>query len=201
MRLARRFNIEIASSRVTHVVHDIFMFSEHDRVYLKGNYGLYKLEGNRYIAEAVLKYGWKEDHIDTTGYTTDDVTRRTMVRTGTAAIDNVPSGVSTYCPNMACKRAVIKGIVDLLGLRTMDIVEDFYESKEMAENDKATKKNAGKKGPKKKIDKIDETQLNTIKVMHNELKKKFAKKKYSKMNKEQASKEIEKLNMLIKKKK
>jgi hypothetical protein len=115
---------------------------------------------------------------------------REIIRIGSAAMDNVPSKVIQYIPNIACKRAVVKCIVDCLNLE--DVIEDFYEPLEQEDGVRPDTKD---KLPKKKITKITQSQLLMIK----QLSKKFDKRKYVKMTEEDAEKEINKLKKKVKK--
>lgn len=175
-KLARKFEIKIEYSKIIHIIKDHIFLGEHGRNQAKNWYGAWYREGQRYIAEAKATFPGEL-------FNEDWNTREEMTRTGTAGIDNVGFAFLSYCPNMACKRASIKLVIDILCLS--DISEDFYDPTEQEEDTKQNK-SSDKKEDKEEIGPATKTQFNMIKQLLKKRGKKFLK-KYEKFSKKEAS--------------
>jgi hypothetical protein len=97
--LIDRFSLYVENARVIHAVSDnIYMSAE-----AKKESGFFRNFGIRYIAEATIRKG------------TDAVTR-----TASAGADNVGWQYASWCPDIACKRAIIKCVIDILKIKEVE---------------------------------------------------------------------------------
>ena len=170
MRLAEVQKIHVHYSKIMHIVPDVMLFSGFARTEFKNKYDLFVREGKRYVAEARIEY--KDDYSAT----------KEIIRTSSAAIDNIAPMVMTYAPEVACKRAVIKCIIDALHLE--DIVEEFYQY----EDEEGTKKK--QRATPRKTEMVTNLQLEQLKILD----PKFTEKKYKDKTLKQAGEIIDKLN-------
>ena len=172
-KLAKARDVRIEYMKITHVIDDHVLFSAKMRSFYNDNLNLFIKSGKRYIAEAKAIYKPIENSPECT-----------IVRSGSACIDNVTYYFRTHAPEIAVKRAAIKCIIDALDLN--DVVAEYEIVLNDDEDNKAKKKT--KKTAKKKI---EDGQFKMLKKL---LGKKFDAKKYTDMTYEQATKEIEKYN-------
>jgi hypothetical protein len=182
-RLAVNFNLRTRYAKIVHIVRDhVFLNSNTRSRYKNEKFGLWITEGNRYIAEASIEYfeGFTRVLLVSEGV---DSTR-TITRQASAGTDNVDAEFVTYCPEMAIKRAELKCIIEALGLK--DVVEDFYE---LSSTDKEQNKNKNKEKDKQATD----NQIDMIKKLLKQNKKKFLK-KHEKLSYDEAVKLIEELD-------
>ncbi len=169
-RLAKNAGICIVSSRIIHIPKDnIFMNTA-----LRKSCNFWSKEGIRYIAEARLEY----KGID-------------YYRNSSAGADNVSTFFVTYCPEIACKRAVIQGIIDILDLK--DVTVEYQPERTFIEKEESEDQDE-----KKDEKMMDETQLNMIKTLLKENDKRFSKKKYEKLTYEEAGNTIKELKKGVK---
>ena len=97
--LIDRFSLYVENARIVHVANDNIYLSAEARK----ETGCYRNFGARYIAEATIRKG------------TDAVTR-----TASAGADNVGWAYASWCPDIACKRAVIKCVIDILKIKDVE---------------------------------------------------------------------------------
>ncbi|MDD5589218.1 MAG: hypothetical protein PHP92_04140 [Candidatus Nanoarchaeia archaeon] len=175
-RLAREFGLIIAYSKITNIIlEEIFIPTE-----TRKQYNYWSKTSHRYLARAKVVDGNKNEYY----------------RIGSAGPDNVHRHFLSYRAEIACKRAIVRCIIDILGLQ--DMVVEFDEEMMVQPNvenkkDDKDKVIEEKLNDEKNKNKITETQLEMIKKLLKSKKKNFVKKKYSKMTEEEAGNIINKL--------
>jgi len=170
-RLCKKFGIDIIYSKIILCPTDNLFIDIEKRK----RYNFYNKMGVRYIAEAKIIYNNKE-----------------ITRVASAGADNVEINFLTYCPEIACRRAEKKCIIDALGLE--EIMVDWNVE---IDKDKIKIKEPNKK-EKTKDKIISKAQLNMIKTLHKSLNKKFVKSKYEKISFKEAKDIINNLKNKIK---
>lgn len=170
-RLARINNLKIEYSKITHTIPEEIFVPHEKREY----YDFWSKTSTRYIAEAKV---------------IDDVNNEIYFRIGSSGADNVRMRFLSYRPEIACKRATVRCIIDILGLQDM-VVEFEEDSIEPSITD--DKKIEPQIDDNQNKNKITEAQIEMIKKLLKSKKKKFSKKKYLKMTEEEAGNIINKL--------
>lgn len=134
-RLIERFNLIVEYARITHTPTDNIYLSPE----IRKETGCFRQIGIRYVAEASIRNGTV-----------------TIVRTGSAGADNVSWPFMTWAPDIACKRAVIKCVLDSLGIEK---IEPEIIPADILPQDKS------KDEPSPDEPRADKTQLAAIKAL------------------------------------
>ena len=97
--LIENYNLVVEYSRITLAPIDNIYLSQE----MRKETGCFRPTGPRYIAEAAIRNG-----------------SLSIVRTASAGADNVSWNFMTWAPDIACKRAIIKCVIDSLNLPKID---------------------------------------------------------------------------------